>query len=47
MKIQNQKRNVDHQKISAEKLNSRFALLGVMALFGAIISSGQIIPGLV
>ena len=42
-----QQRNIDPQKISAEKLNGRFALLGIVALVGAYISTGQIIPGIV
>ena len=40
-------RNIDPQKITAEKLNGRFALLGVIALVGAYVSTGQIIPGIV
>ena len=47
MENTNQKRNIDPQKISAEKLNGRFALIGVIALIGAYISTGQIIPGMV
>ena len=47
MKNSNKKRNIDPQKVSAEKLNGRFALLGVIALVGAYISTGQIIPGMV
>ena len=47
MENSKQKRNIDPQKISAEKLNGRFALLGVVALVGAYISTGQIIPGMV
>ena len=47
MENKNQIRNIDPQKISAETLNGRFALLGVIALTGAYISTGQIIPGLV
>ena len=47
MENSNQKRNIDPQKISAEKLNGRFALFGVIALVGAYISTGQIIPGIV
>ena len=43
----NQKRNIDPQKISAEKLNGRVALVGVIALVGAYISSGQIVPGII
>ena len=40
-------RNIDPQKIKAEKINGRFALLGVIALVGAYITTGQIIPGIV
>ena len=47
MENSNKKRNIDPQKISAEKLNGRFAFLGVIALVGAYISTGQIIPGMV
>ena len=47
MKNKIQKRNIDPQKISAEKLNGRFALLGVIALTVAYISTGHIIPGIV
>ena len=43
MKNKNQQRNIDSQKIIAERLNGRFALLGVIALVGAYISTGQII----
>ena len=37
----------DHQKNKAEKLNGRFALVGIIALIGAYIITGQIIPGLI
>jgi len=47
MENSKQERNIDPQKISAEKLNGRFALLGVIALVGAYISTGQIVPGMV
>ena len=47
MENQNQKRNIDPQKIIAEKLNGRLALLGLSALVGAYITTGQIIPGIV
>ena len=40
-------RNIAPQKITAEKLNGRFALLGVIALVGAYVTTGQIIPGMV
>ena len=30
----------------AEKVNGRWAMLGLVALFGAYVSTGQIIPGI-
>ena len=45
--MENQKRNIDPQKTSAEKLNGRFALVGVLALLGAYITTGQIVPGVI
>ncbi len=47
MENKNQKRNTDPQKISAEKLNSRLALVGVIALVEAFIKTGQIVPGII
>ena len=47
MEKKDQKRNIDLQKISAEKLNGRFAFLGVNVLVGAYISKGQVISGIV
>ena len=47
MENKNQKRNIHPQIISEEKLNGRIALLGVIDLVGACMSSGQIIPGIV
>ena len=47
MENKNQKRNIDPQKTRAEKLNGRFALAGVIALVGAYITTGQIVPGIV
>ena len=47
MESKNLKRNIDPQKKSAEKLNGRFALVGVIALVGAYISTGQIVPGII
>tara|TARA_Y100001968_G_scaffold304079_1_gene318784 strand:- start:385 stop:528 length:144 start_codon:yes stop_codon:yes gene_type:complete len=38
-------RRIDPDKITAEKLNGRAALLGVIALLGAYSTTGQIIPG--
>ena len=42
MENKNKKRNIDFQKIRAEKLNDIFPLFDVIALVGAYTSSGQI-----
>ena len=36
---------IDYPK-DAEKVNGRWAMLGLVALFGAYTSTGQIIPGI-
>ena len=36
---------IDYPK-DAEKVNGRWAMLGLVALFGAYLSTGQIIPGI-
>jgi len=41
------KKIVEKEKIVAEKLNGRFAMLGFVALVGAYLTTGQIIPGFV
>ena len=38
---------VEKEKIVAEKLNGRFAMIGFIALVGAYLSTGQIIPGFI
>ena len=40
----NQPKIVEKEKIVAEKLNGRFAMLGFIALIGAYLTTGQIIP---
>ena len=40
-------KEVEAQKIVAEKLNGRFAMLGIIAALGAYLTTGQIIPGFV
>ena len=48
MTIQNNSnRNIDPDKVTAERLNGYAALLGCIALVGAYASTGQIIPGFV
>ena len=38
---------VEQEKIVAEKLNCRFAMMGFLALVGAYLTTGQIIPGFI
>jgi len=45
MKKTNPSQSIDAEKIIAEKLNGRFAVLGLLALIGAYSTTGQIIPG--
>ena len=37
----------EKEKVVAEKLNGRFAMMGFVALVGAYLTTGQIIPGFV
>jgi len=39
--------SVEKQKVIAEQLNGRFAMLGFVALVGAYLTTGQIIPGFI
>ena len=36
---------LEKEKVVAEKLNGRFAMIGFVALVGAYLTTGQIIPG--
>ena len=52
--INNQRKNknstikmVEKEKVVAEILNGRFAMIGLIAAFGAYLTTGQIIPGFV
>ena len=38
---------VEKEKIIAERLNGRFAMMGFIALIGAYLTTGQIIPGFI
>jgi len=40
-------RNIDPEKLTAERLNGYAALFGCIALIGAYFTTGQIIPGFV
>ena len=48
MKTTNTKaKTIEKEKIVAETLNGRFAMLGLIAAIGAYLTTGQIIPGFV
>ena len=49
MKSTNTKANkiIEKEKVVAETLNGRFAMLGLIAAVGAYLTTGQIIPGFV
>jgi len=40
-------KTIEKEKVFAEKLNGRFAMLGIIAGLGAYLTTGQIIPGFV
>ena len=40
-------KTVEKEKIFAEQLNGRFALIGFIAAVGAYLTTGQIIPGFI
>ena len=40
-------KTIEKEKVVAETINGRFAMLGLMAAIGAYLTTGQIIPGFV
>ena len=40
-------KKLEIKKVVAEQLNERFAMIGFLAAFGAYLTTGQIIPGIV
>tara|TARA_Y100000589_G_C26907227_1_gene528725 strand:+ start:255 stop:407 length:153 start_codon:yes stop_codon:yes gene_type:complete len=38
---------IEKEKIVAETLNGRFAMIGLIAAIGAYLTTGQIIPGFI
>ena len=40
-------KDIEKDKIVAEKLNGRLAMLGIIAGIGAYLTTGQLIPGFV
>ena len=41
------KKEIEKEKLFAERLNGRFAMLGFVAAVGAYLTTGQLIPGIV
>ena len=40
-------KEVEQEKLVAEKLNGRLAMIGIIAGIGAYLTTGQLIPGFV
>ena len=40
-------KTIEKEKVVAETINGRFAMLGMVAAIGAYLTTGQIIPGFV
>ena len=40
-------KKIEKEKVIAERLNGRFAMMGFIALIGAYLTTGQVIPGFV
>ena len=41
------KKEIEREKLVAEKLNGRLAMIGIIAGIGAYLTTGQLIPGYV
>ena len=46
-KTNSQTKTIEKEKVVAETINGRFAMLGLLAAIGAYLTTGQIIPGFV
>ena len=40
-------KTIEKEKLVAETLNGRFAMIGLIAALGAYLTTGQIIPGFI
>ena len=40
-------KTIEKEKVVAEQLNGRFAMIGFVAAVGAYLTTGQIIPGII
>ena len=41
------KKEIEREKLVAEKINGRLSMLGIIAGIGAYLTTGQLIPGFV
>ena len=41
------KKDIEKEKVVAEKVNGRLAMIGIIAGIGAYLTTGQLIPGYV
>ena len=46
-KTSSKTKSIEKEKLVAETLNGRFAMIGLIAALGAYLTTGQIIPGFV
>ena len=46
-KTNSKTQTIEKEKVVAETINGRFAMIGLMAALGAYLTTGQIIPGFV
>ena len=46
-KTNSKTKTIEKEKVVAEILNGRFAMIGLIAAMGAYLTTGQIIPGFV
>ena len=44
--MKNETKVIEREKVVAEKLNGRLAMLGIIAGIGAYLTTGQLIPGI-
>ena len=45
--MSNETKTIEREKLVAEKLNGRLAMLGIIAGIGAYLTTGKLIPGFV
>ena len=46
-KANSKTKSIEKEKVVAETINGRFAMIGLIAAMGAYLTTGQIIPGFV